>query len=115
MATATATTSRKNNNGKSEEVNASDVEAQIDQIRQDISSLTKTVAAYGNGKAGKIVGQAEKASADLAKFSQSALRTVRDEMISAEKGLESHVRNKPIQSIGIAAGIGFLVALMARR
>lgn len=114
MATTAAVT-RKNNNGNSSEVRATDVEAQIDQIRQDIASLTKTVAAYGSGKAGKFVGQAEKASADLAKVSQSALKTVRDEMISAEKGLETHVRNKPIQSIGIAAGIGFLIALMARR
>lgn len=113
MATATAT--RKKITGNASEVHASDVEAQIGQIREDIANLTKTVGAYGTSKAGKVAGQAEQAGLDLAEASHSALENVRDEVKSVEKDLEAQVRNKPLQAVGIAAGVGFLLAFMTRR
>lgn len=112
MATATAT--RNKITGNAPEVHSSDVEAQFTQIREDIANLTKTITAYGASKAGKYAGQAEKAGLNLADASHNALENVREEVKSVEKGFEAQVRNNPLQAVGIAAGIGFLLAFMTR-
>ncbi|MGE0845805.1 MAG: YqjD family protein [Flavobacteriaceae bacterium] len=112
MATATAAAKRRGNGSP---VSASDIEAQIAQIRGDIAELGKVVSAYGTGKAKEMKGRADAASSDIADSSREALASLRSEFEALESDLRARVREKPVQALGIAAGIGFLVALLARR
>jgi ElaB/YqjD/DUF883 family membrane-anchored ribosome-binding protein len=92
-----------------------DVEAQIKQLREDIAALTRSVAALGNEKAGEVRGTARRAAADAADASKNMVETVQKQALSWERDLERQIRTKPLQSIGIAASVGFLFALMTRR
>jgi ElaB/YqjD/DUF883 family membrane-anchored ribosome-binding protein len=54
-------------------------------------------------------------AADAVSASLRALDSARTEALSLEEGFEQRVRDNPLKAIGIAAGIGFLFALMTRR
>lgn len=87
---------------------ASDIGEQMTRLRDDLGALTKTVAEFGGNKV-------EKTGRDLAKTSQDAIDTVRAEVSSIEHDIRQTIRDKPLQAIGIAVGIGFLASLLMRR
>jgi len=43
------------------------------------------------------------------------VEAAREQAMSYERDLERQIRTNPIQSVAIAAGVGFLFALMTRR
>jgi len=92
-----------------------DLEAQIRQLRDDIASLTKTVASVGNDKAGEYKGKARRVASDAADASRQMVESAREQAVSLERDLEQQIRTNPIQAVAIAAGVGFLLALMMRR
>jgi ElaB/YqjD/DUF883 family membrane-anchored ribosome-binding protein len=94
---------------------AKDVEAQISQLREDIAALARSVAALGNEKAGEVRGKARRAATDAADASLQMVEDAKQQALSWERDLEQQIRTKPLQSVGIAAGVGFLFALMTRR
>jgi len=107
-----ATTARKNDNGTA---TADDIESQIARIREDIAELTKVVGSFGSAKANEYTGRAEKVRDDLAQTSQHALESVREEMASVESDVRGYIREKPLQTVGIAAAAGFLLAFLSQR
>jgi ElaB/YqjD/DUF883 family membrane-anchored ribosome-binding protein len=92
-----------------------DIELQLQQLREDISTLAKTVAAVGNEKAAEVRGKARRAANEAADVSISVVEAAREQAASLERDLEQQIRAKPIQSVAIAAGVGFLFALLTRR
>ena len=52
---------------------------------------------------------------DAVSASLNALHKAKDEAVSLEESFEEQVRARPLQSIGIALGVGFLAALLTRR
>jgi len=92
-----------------------DLEAQITELRREIASLTKNIAAFGQAKADEYRSGIEGLASDAVHASLNALHSARDEAASLEESFEEHVRARPLQSIGIALGVGFLAALLTRR
>jgi ElaB/YqjD/DUF883 family membrane-anchored ribosome-binding protein len=92
-----------------------DIEVQLQQLREDISSLAKTVAAVGNEKATEVKGKAKRAAADATDASYQMVEAAKGQALSLERDLERQIRANPIQSVAIAAGVGFLFALLSRR
>lgn len=92
-----------------------DVQAQIDQLREDIAGLAKLIGDLGNQKASDARARAEKFRDDATKAGQEAYERARDEALSLEEEVEDRIRMKPLQSVLIAAGVGFLAALFTRR
>ncbi|WP_176082835.1 DUF883 family protein [Martelella sp. HB161492] len=103
-----------------------DIQVQIDQLRDDIAQLTKLIGDLGTEKAAEAKARAEegvasaKARAERIRdeayaATQEAYERARDEAISFEEEVEERIRMKPIQSVAIAASIGFLAALFTRR
>ncbi len=106
MAEASATNARKN--GKTDIDNDfGEVKAQIEQLRKDITALSSTLASAGSSTV-------EKAENDIMKSSQQAVDSVAKEISNIESDLVSQIRDYPVRSIGIAAGIGFLAAMLTR-
>jgi ElaB/YqjD/DUF883 family membrane-anchored ribosome-binding protein len=67
-----------------------DITDQIDAIRADLQNLTSTVGAL-------------------------AMRRAQDKTLETAAEAEDAIRRNPLQSVGIAAGLGFLFAALSRR
>lgn len=94
---------------------AEDLEEQIGELRREIAALTKNIAAFGSAKVGDYRADIEGLAADAVSASLSAFNRAKEEAASLEESFEGHVRARPLQSIGIAVGVGFLAALLTRR
>lgn len=124
-------------NGKSHGPDIADVEAQLAKLSGDIAALTKTVAAYGGAKASEageqarsmtgtvadqaramtdtLAEQARSMGAALAERSSTAAGVARERLVTAEGRVEDGIRANPLAAVGVAAGVGFLAALLAKR
>lgn len=96
-------------------VYAQDIELQMQQLREDIAVLARTVAAAGSQKADDVGRRVRKAKDDATDASLQIVDAAREQALSLEKDLERQIRTNPLQSVAIAAGVGFLVAMLARR
>lgn len=92
-----------------------DIEVQLEQLREDIAALAKTVAAVGNEKASEVKSKAKRAAADATDASYQIAEAAKNQALTWERDLEGQIRANPIQSVAIAAGVGFLFALLSRR
>ncbi|MCB5203686.1 DUF883 domain-containing protein [Neorhizobium sp. T786] len=93
----------------------SDIELQIQQLRDDIATLARSVATVGSEKADDYRTRVRKATNDAADASLQMVEAAREQAISLEKDLERKIRTNPLQAVAIAAGVGFVIALLARR
>lgn len=89
--------------------------ARIAELRSEIASLTKTLSSLGAEKADDYRDAAERITAEAVSASRRAFGAARSEALSLEEGLERRVRENPLKAIGVAAGVGFLLALLTRR
>ncbi len=92
-----------------------DVESQLQQLRDDIANLARTVAGVGSEKADDYRSRVRKAGNDAADASMQMVEAARDHAISLERDLEGKIRTNPLQAVAMAAGVGFLIALLVRR
>lgn len=87
----------------------------IDDLKNEIASLSRTLSALGGQKVDDYKDSVEKLAAEAVNASMNAFDTVRSEAMSLEEGIERQIRDHPLRAIGIAAGVGFLFALLSRR
>lgn len=92
-----------------------ELEQRLDDLKGEIASITKTLSALGGQKVEDYRAGMERLAADAVSASLKAFDSARTEAVSLEETFEEHVRAHPLRSVGIAAGIGFLFALMSRR
>jgi ElaB/YqjD/DUF883 family membrane-anchored ribosome-binding protein len=114
MATAKTASASSAKNAE-EAVSAQDIEESIARIRGDIAELAGALKSYGAGKSSEYRSRASAATDDLSRKSQDALNELTTELQGYEKALTEEIRRRPLQSLGIAAGIGFLIAALVRR
>lgn len=114
MATAKST-SAPAGKAANDSVNADDIQADIQRIREDIAALAGSIRNYGAGKGKEYTARASAKGEDLTQMSQDALAELTRELKSYESAFTAEVRRHPLQSLGIAAGVGFLIAALVRR
>lgn len=102
---------------KTEKANTSsaDVEAQIAQVRDDIATLAKSIASLGATKKSELKMDARRRLDSISAASDDALKSLNRQIGAIEKEISGHVRERPLQTLGIAAGVGFLLAMVLRR
>jgi len=81
-----------------------DIQADLEALRRDIAALTQTVASFGSSK----IRQAGETS-------QQYVDSARESIANVEDELEAYVHQRPFQSLAIAAGVGYVLALLTRR
>ncbi|QEE44993.1 DUF883 family protein [Rhizobium sp. WL3] len=81
-----------------------DIQADLEALRRDIAALTQTVASFGSSK----IRQAGETS-------QQYVDSAREGIANVEEELEAYVHQRPFQSLAIAAGVGYVLALITRR
>ena len=92
-----------------------EMQQRIDDLRKEIASISRTLSALGGQKAEDYREAAERLASDAVSASLKAFESARSEAASLEEGFERRVREHPLRAIGIAAGVGFLFALLTRR
>ncbi|RUX01997.1 MULTISPECIES: DUF883 family protein [unclassified Mesorhizobium] len=92
-----------------------DLEADIRQLKADIDKLTKQLAKTGEHGYGTARRAAAEGVEQLRAQGEAAFDSLRGNARDLEAQMVASVREKPVTSLAIAAGVGFLFALLARR
>jgi len=87
---------------------AEDLAADIEQLKADIAALARQLQETGQHSYGAARRAASEGVEQLRAQGEAVYENV-------ERQLADTVREKPVTSLAIAAGIGFLFALMTRR
>jgi len=104
------------NNSKSNSlVSQKDIEAGLEQVKNDIAALTETLSTYGKDKISDARSTAASKSEVALKTSQENLEELRAQVELLSGKVENQIKEKPLQSIAIAAGIGAFIAMIAKR
>jgi ElaB/YqjD/DUF883 family membrane-anchored ribosome-binding protein len=93
----------------------SDIEAQLQKLKADIADLAKTVAAVSADTAGAYRAKAGNVAGEAIAASHNAIDSVRTEFGVLEKDVVDRIRTRPLQALGLAIGVGFLLAFISRR
>jgi ElaB/YqjD/DUF883 family membrane-anchored ribosome-binding protein len=92
-----------------------DLEADIKQLKADLEKLAKQLAATSEHGYGTAKRAAAEGADQLRAQGEAALEGFRTSAKDIEAQITASVREKPVTSLAIAAGVGFLFALLARR
>ncbi len=92
-----------------------EMEAQIEILRAEVAKLTAQIESSGNISV-KAMKKAASAGVDQLKSQgEVAFDGIRSNARDIEDQVYATVREKPATSLAIAAGVGFLLAILARR
>jgi ElaB/YqjD/DUF883 family membrane-anchored ribosome-binding protein len=94
---------------------SADLEADIRQLKADIEKLTKQLAKTSEHGYGTARRAATEGVEQLRAQGEAAFDSLRSNAKDIEAQMMASVREKPVTSLAIAAGVGFLFALLARR
>lgn len=93
----------------------SELEADIRQLREDIAKLARQLASTGEHSYGTAKRAASEGVEQLRAQGEAAIHSLKENARDIEDQLARNVREKPVTSLAIAAGVGFIFALLARR
>lgn len=110
-----ATTAAGKTASQGTEGDISNLEADIRQLKADIEKLTRHMAATGQHGYGTAKRAAAEGVEQLRAQGEAAFDSLRSNARDLEDQLVANVREKPVTSLAIAAGVGFLFALLSRR
>lgn len=94
---------------------ASDMEAQIAALKAEIAKLRNQVASSGERSVEALKVIAQEGVQQVKSQGQVAMQNLRENADDIEAQIVATVREKPVTSLAVAAGVGFLFALIARR
>ncbi|MEO4000665.1 hypothetical protein [Mesorhizobium sp. CAU 1732] len=111
MATSAAGKAVKSGAARSPE----DLEAEIDRLRDDVAKLTEQLTRTGEHSVSAAKRAASEGAEQLRVRGEAAVGVIKQNADDLEQQLTETVREKPITSLAIAAGVGFFLALLSRR
>jgi ElaB/YqjD/DUF883 family membrane-anchored ribosome-binding protein len=94
---------------------ASEMEAQIEILKQEIAKLTAQLQSSSERSMGAMKAMAQEGMTQARARGEAAMQGIRSEAGDIEGEIVARVREKPVTSLAIAAGVGFLFALLSRR
>ncbi|WP_367717363.1 hypothetical protein AB2N04_04585 [Nitratireductor sp. GISD-1A_MAKvit] len=110
-----ATTTKPARADKNDGVTVSDLEKDIQQLRADMSSLVDHLKAMGGQSGDAARKAAGERLEQLRGQGEAALNSVKDTTNDLERELARTVRERPISTLALAVGAGFLLAFATRR
>ncbi len=87
-----------------------DLEAEIAALRDDVAAITATLGDIVKYRTEEAKAEAKKIRRRAEREGEAALETVQDSFEAAESELKSTIREKPIASVLMAAGVGFILS-----
>lgn len=110
-----AATSATQKTDRDSDAYAREIGAELAELRADIAALTKSVSNLGKTRFSEFTDKAAHASEDFLGSSKDGMKALRKELADLESQVESHVRAHPWMVVMTLMGLGFVVALLARR
>lgn len=92
-----------------------DLEAEIAQLKNELAKLAKQLQSTGGHSYGAARRVAAEGVDHLRAQGEAAMDKMRAGAGDLETRLEEAVREKPLTSLGVALGVGFMLALLTRR
>ncbi|OQM76176.1 DUF883 family protein [Manganibacter manganicus] len=99
----------------SDRASTEELEADIRQLKAEIEKLSQQLAKTGEQGYGTARRAAAEGVEQLRVQGEAAMESLRGNARDLEQQMSAHVREKPVTSLAIAAGVGFLFALFSRR
>lgn len=107
------TSKNKSDDEKVEDVEA--ITAEIARLRGDLASLVDTVGRVGRSRARGLASTAQSKADEHMVKGEAMLGEISGELQRLENDLVVATRESPFRALGIAAALGFLLALFVRR
>lgn len=92
-----------------------DMEAEIARLREDVARLGEQLSKTGEHSMSAARRAASEGAEQLRVKGEAAVESIRSNANDIEQQVTDAVREKPITSLAIAAGVGFFLALLSRR
>ncbi len=92
-----------------------DLEAELAQLREDVARLTEQLAKTGEHTMSAARRAASEGAEQLRVKGEEAMDALKSNAGDIERQVTDAVREKPLTSLAIAAGVGFFFALLSRR
>lgn len=112
---ATTSTSTSGNGSNAKEM----IDREVESLKEDISKLTQQVATLVSATGGAAYRRARKnldgVIADASDKGQEAVDAVKDVTNTIGDAIEDAVYKRPVTTLAMAAGIGFLIGAIWRR
>jgi ElaB/YqjD/DUF883 family membrane-anchored ribosome-binding protein len=112
---ATAAGKAVNDDLKTDAQNIAALEAEIAALKAELEALARQFARAGEHGMGTAKRAAALGVEQLRSQGEAALDNVRSSAKDVEAQLIAQVQEKPVTSLAIAAGVGYLFALLSRR
>ncbi len=107
-------TAAKKLNGTTE-LAAADLAAQIEVLRDDLSSLTHSIAVLGKAKGDEAITAAKSTATDVRQKAVDSAETARLQAMELQSQANDFIKTQPATALGIAAGVGFLIGFIGSR
>jgi ElaB/YqjD/DUF883 family membrane-anchored ribosome-binding protein len=101
--------------GNERKATTEDLEADIARLREDIAKLAKQFTAAGEHSMNAARRAATEGVDQLRARGEAAIEDFKLGARDLEAEIVANVREKPLTSLAIAAGVGYLFALISRR
>jgi ElaB/YqjD/DUF883 family membrane-anchored ribosome-binding protein len=87
----------------------------ITKMKEDVKTLGASLVNSASGEAKLALEKGEGAAHEAVAKSREALDYVSSELETLEARLTERMRKKPVQTMGLALGAGFVLALLLRK
>lgn len=91
-----------------------DLEAQVQQLQNDIKAIAATLATMAEQKVGEAQSVAKRELRNLKAQGQAAVEDAQDEFGQLEKQIKDTIREKPLTAVAGAIALGFILAVVSR-
>lgn len=112
---ATAAQSSSNGSPKAYEKSVKDLETEMAALRSDIADISETLKGIGKGGVADLNARARETASHLKARGKAQAKYAGEQAHAAYDAAEDTVRHNPAASVGVAAGVGFLVGLFLSR
>lgn len=89
---------------------AKELDAEIAALRDDIAAITATLGDMARDTGREVKSEARKATKKAVAKGEEAIETVHDNFESVEGEIKTLIRDKPIASVLVAAGVGYVLS-----
>ena len=112
MAATSKSTSRSNGNANPA---IDDIAARTARIKDELAALGEALAGAGAVQTGVTREAAAHRVDDILKSGEKLVADMSGQLSKAEQQVSTTVRDKPLQSLGVAVAAGFLAAFLMRK
>lgn len=92
-----------------------DLEAQIQELKKELLSVTDQLSNFSSEKMAQAKGQAEQFYASAKANGEEVISQAKEKFNDMGSQINDCLREKPVASLAVAAGVGFLLAMLIRR